>query len=355
VRERVNRSASLWRRLSTTQVMGRNVVTSMLLSKAEGLQEVGSTGCARSGGRRHAGRISADAGVLLRTRWRQWLMLLCLCASSLSVRAETVTYPQSGSPGDVRDVYPIKLLQLALDKAGTTAYVLRVSNVPMLQGRSFLELAHGGTIRVAWGMTSIKRETELLPIRIPIFKGLQGWRLALVREDRSEALATTHDVRDLRRFVAGQGNDWPDTDILRGNGIEVLGVTRYESLFRMLSIGRFDYFPRSLVEIWAEGEQHRKEGIVIDQHLLIRYPTAFYFFTNKSDMRLADTIRTGLERAIADGSFDKLFCMQYAPAIAQAKLERRTVIDLINPILPLETPLARKELWFAADRCSEKK
>lgn len=282
-------------------------------------------------------------------------MLLCLCASSLSVRAETVTYPKSGSPGDARDVYPIKLLQLALDKAGPTPYVLRVSDVPMLQGRSFLELASGKTIRVTWGMTSIERENELLPIRIPIFKGLIGWRLALVRKDRPETFDAVHDVQDLRRFVAGQGHDWPDTQILRGNGVPITTAASYEGLFKMLVGRRFDYFPRSLVEIWAEEEQHRKEGIVIDQHLLIRYPTAFYFFTNKSDTRLADTIRTGLERAIVDGSFDKLFCKHYAPAIAQAKLERRTVIDLINPILPPETPLARKELWFEANRCSANK
>jgi hypothetical protein len=327
----------------------------MPLSKAGDLQEAPPMGCVLSGARWRAGRICAEVCVLLRTRWRQWLMLLWLGLSSLLARAETVTYPQSGSPGDARDVYPIKLLQMALDKAGTTPYVLQVSDVPMLQARSFLELAHGNRLRVAWGMTSIERETKLLPIRIPIFKGLIGWRLALVREDRSEAFDTVHDVQGLRRLVAGQGHDWPDTAILRGNGMEVIGVPGYDSLFRMLAAGRFDYLPRSMVEIWAEEEQHRKEGIVIDQHLLIRYRTAFYFFTNKSDTGLADTIRTGLERAIADGSFDKLFCAQYAPEIARAKLVRRTVVDLVNPFLPPETPLARKELWFTAGSCSANK
>ncbi|HEX5687564.1 MAG TPA: hypothetical protein VFY73_26415 [Ideonella sp.] len=265
--------------------------------------------------------------------------------------AETVTYARSGTPGDARDIYPLKLLQLALDKSGTAKYVLQVSDTPMLQGRAFVELAQGNTIRVAWGMTSIKRESELLPIRIPIYKGLIGWRLPLVREDRSEMFSEVRELPDLRRFVAGQGHDWPDTDILRGNGIEVIGVPLYESLFRMLPLGRFDYFPRSIVEIWAEEEQHRKDGIVIDQHLLIRYPTAFYYFVNKKDVALAETIRNGLERALADGSFDKLFCMQYAQNIADARLEQRTTIVLLNPILPPETPLARKELWFAADLC----
>ncbi|MFC4160678.1 substrate-binding periplasmic protein [Chitinimonas lacunae] len=263
-----------------------------------------------------------------------------------------MTYPQSGTAGDVRDIYPLKLLQLALDKAGATHYVLRMSSVPMLQGRALVELERGKLIRVGWGMTSIEREAALLPIRIPMFKGMIGWRIPLVRQDRSELLGSVRTLQDLRRFVVGQGHDWPDTEILRGNGIEVVGVPLYDSLFQMLISNRFDYFPRSIVEIWAEAEQYRKDGVVIDQNLLIRYPTTFYFFVNKRDTALAETLRTGLEQAIADGSFDRLFCQHYGQLITQAKLERRTLIELVNPILPPETPLARKELWFRVGLCA---
>lgn len=281
------------------------------------------------------------------------LAMLWLLAAMTGPRAEPLTYPQTGSVGDARDVYPLKLLQLALDKSDAASkYSLKVSETPMPQGRALTELAQGGGVRVVWSMTSIRREAELLPIRIPIFKGLIGWRLALVRADHAQALAGVHDLADLRRFVAGQGHDWPDTEILRGNGIQVMDVSLYDSLFGMLALGRFDYFPRSIHEIWAEEEVHRKDGIVIDDHLLIRYPSAFYFFFNKKDVALADTIRGGLERAIADGSFDRLFCLQYAQKIARAKLAQRTTIELFNPILPPETPLARKELWFSADLCS---
>ena len=56
--------------------------------------------------------------------------------------------------------------------------------------------------------------------------------------------------------------------------------------------------------------------------------------------------------AIADGSFDRLFCQHFAQKIARTRLAQRTAIDLFNPILPPETPLARKELWFSADLCA---
>jgi hypothetical protein len=179
--------------------------------------------------------------------------------------------------------------------------------------------------------------------------------LPLVRAEEPDLLSGVHSVQELRHFTAGQGHDWPDTEILRGNGLNVVGVPRYDSLFHMLAMKRFDYFPRSIAEIWAEAQQHRAEGIVIDRNLVIRYPTAFYFFVNKHDTALAETIRSGLEHAIADGSFDRLFCQHHARVIEQAQLGRRTLIELDNPILPPQTPLARKELWFRSDLCARHK
>ncbi|SMF43181.1 type 2 periplasmic-binding domain-containing protein [Pseudogulbenkiania subflava] len=278
------------------------------------------------------------------------LASLCLIGASTLAQAEVIVYPRPEAVGDARTDYPLILLRLAFAKAGAN-HQLRASEEWMQQGRALNELARGNTVRVAWSMTSIEREAALRPIRIPINKGLIGWRLPLVRAEQANLLAGVRTVQDLRHFIAGQGHDWPDTDILRGNGLKVVGVPQYENLFRMLVLKRFDYFPRSLIEIRAEAERHRADGIVIDQHLVIRYPTAFYFFVNRRDTALATTIERGLERAIADGSFDRLFCRHYAGFIEQARLEKRTVIELDNPILPPQTPLGRKELWFRPGLC----
>lgn len=278
------------------------------------------------------------------------LVSLCLLGASDLAHTEVIIYSRPEATNDTRTAYPLKLLRLAFDKVGAHP-ILRASKVPMQQGRALTELARGGTVRVVWSMTSIEREAALLPIRIPIYKGLIGWRLPLVRAEEPDLLSDVHSVQELRHFTAGQGHDWPDTEILRGNGLNVVGVPRYDSLFQMLAMKRFDYFPRSISEIWAEAQQHRADGIVIDRNLVIRYPTAFYFFVNKHDTALAKTIRSGLEHAIADGSFDRLFCQHHTRVIKQARLERRTVIELNNPILPPQTPLARKELWFHPGQC----
>lgn len=42
----------------------------------------------------------------------------------------------------------------------------------------------------------------------------------------------------------------------------------------------------------------------------------------------------------------QLFLQHFSTAIQQADFKSRTVIELENPILPAETPLQNKALWF---------
>ena len=195
-------------------------------------------------------------------------------------------------------------------------------------------------------MTSKEREAHLLPVRIPIYKGLIGWRIGLVREVDAERFASVRTLADLRALTLGQGHDWPDTEILRGNGLSVYGVDDYESLFRMLRQGRFDYFPRSVLEIWQERDRHAGQGLVVEPHLLLRYPAVAYYFVNRRNTALARVIERGLERALADGSFDQLFLKFYGPSLEAARLDQRTIIDLSNPLLPSDTPLSRDAFWY---------
>jgi hypothetical protein len=50
--------------------------------------------------------------------------------------------------------------------------------------------------------------------------------------------------------------------------------------------------------------------------------------------------------ALADGSFDLLFQQYFGEIIKRSNLEGRTVLELVNPLLPPETPLQRKALWY---------
>ena len=274
-------------------------------------------------------------------------LALCVVSSQHAFASDTLSlvYPRPVSAFDRRSEYPLKLLELALQKSGKT-FVLNPSSAVMNKARVTAELVLGNDINVGWMVTSIEREERLLPIRICIFKGLGGWRISLVTKDKLKTFAGVKNLDDLRKLKAGQQLDWPDTAILRASGIPVETTTTYDPLFQMLIRDRFDWFPRSIPEIWAEAEVHGGKGVVVDPYVLVRYPSAYYFFVNKKDMSLAKTIEDGLEKALKDGSFDKLFLEYHGDVLARANVKNRTIIDLPNPFLPPLTPLSRKDLWF---------
>jgi hypothetical protein len=277
------------------------------------------------------------------SRWLGRAAIACLLCSSFAALATPVAVRHSV----VRDGYdyPLKVLDLALRKSGVD-YVLQPIGKVTLQSRVLKMVANGADLDVAWTMTSGQREEDLLPIRIPIDKGLLGWRVFLIREKDSARFAAVRKPTDLQQFEAGQGHDWPDTEILRNNGFRVQGYPVFDSLFDMLQAGRFDYFPRSVMEVWDEQKAHAGKGLVVEQTLVLHYPTAYYFFVNKKNTALASTIETGLKRAIKDGSFDQLFNQEFGESIQRTRMASRRKLELTNPLLPRETPLGQKELWL---------
>jgi hypothetical protein len=260
------------------------------------------------------------------------------------VGAEVIRMPEPEFRGDRRNDYALQLLQLALSKTGTD-YRIQLAQVPMNQERQVLEIEAGRTIDVASIPSSAEREARLLPIRIPIHKGALGWRIGLIRKGDQELLARVNSLKRLQSVSLAQGQEWPDTKILEANGISVITAPMYEGLFKMLEAKRFDYFPRSVMEIWDE-QANNADRLVIEPHLALHYYYDAYFMVNRKNTRLAQDIRDGLERAILDGSFDKLFQQYFGERIRKAHLETRTVIELQNPLLTPETPSNRPELWY---------
>ncbi|PKM23759.1 MAG: hypothetical protein CVV09_18375 [Gammaproteobacteria bacterium HGW-Gammaproteobacteria-13] len=281
-------------------------------------------------------------------RWLCGLLLVSLLTPPLQADdSGTLRYPRRADGDEFRSIYALAQLQLALDKAGS-ALRLEPSHYSMEQERALVNLEHNDRLDVAWSMTSHEREQRLLPVRIPLDKGLFGWRIALLPKDRAQLLKDVRNLADLRQFSAGQGHDWPDREILRAQGLPVRVSSSYGSLFRMLQAQRFDYFPRSVIEIWDELEHPRGKQLVADPHVLLHYPTAMYFFFSPKRPELAETVRIGMEKAIADGSFERLFQQHFAASLQRAQLDQRQLIELHNPLLPSATPLQRRELWFTA-------
>lgn len=271
------------------------------------------------------------------------LIAVCSVLAGLTATGATldVRYPQQEADG----AYPVKVLALALSKSGIP-YTLAPMPYQMPQGRALKQLALGIDLNVVWSITSKEREQDLLPVRIPIDKGLYGWRIFLVNKEAVDQYSAIQSLGDLKALKAGQGHDWPDTAILRANGLPVEVSPRYDSLFRMLKSKRFDYFPRSVLEIWGEADRYADMGLVVEPRVLLHYPTAFYFFVSKNNPQLATILERGLNAAIKDGSFERLFQHTYGDVMRRANLTGRTTLRLTNPLLPAKIPLQRKELWI---------
>lgn len=281
---------------------------------------------------------------------RRRLLALPWLLAGPPLRAQTgapVRLPQHVSTPDPQLAYVRRVVELALNRAGSKLGI-RPVELDMAQGRSLVELATGHSpIDLMWTVTDRQRETSgLLPVRIPIDRGLMGWRLLLVRRSELAQWQHVRSLDDLRQRLAGQGHDWPDTTILRANGLPVGTSSGYDTLFRMLAAGRTDYFPRSILEIDAEMAGGRHPELAIAPRLMLHYPAAAYLFVSPARPDLAETLRLGLETAVADGSFQRLHREFHGAVLKAHPVSPGQVLRLSNPLLPVETPLRRRELWL---------
>ena len=180
-------------------------------------------------------------------------------------------------------------------------------------------------------------------------RGILGYRVFLIHKDGVKSFAAIKSFDELRtKFTAGFGSQWADMQILKANNMKVEGISTYESLFDMLGMKRFDYFPRGMNEAWVEIREKGKNypNIVVDEHLALYYPFVVYFFVSKKNPALADRIRRGLEIALKDGSFKELFLVHHDIFIKQTHLDQRLLFKIPNPTLPPGTPEPDTSWWL---------
>lgn len=258
-----------------------------------------------------------------------------------------INFALSNSNTDPNHAYIYELVTLIL-KNTPKQYELKLSKNRLQQDRSIYEMTqNNGTVDLMWTMTTDQREKQMIPIRLPIDKGLIGWRVALIATKNKEIFQNINNLDNLSKFSAGQQRDWPDVGILQSNNLKVVTSNDYEPLFNMLMAGRFDYFPRSIFEYANELEQKKEKNMIADQHFVLVYPSATYFFVTPRRPKLAEDLRIGFEKIIENGSFEKLFLKYNQASIERADIRQRVKIQLKNPLLnPKSMPLNRPELWF---------
>lgn len=254
------------------------------------------------------------------------MAVLGLMSITIPVAANVVNVAQEQRILYQRDIYLIEVLEQALKAANYSAELNFVAVHPHQQ-RTLLMLSQG-EVDIHWGMTSTAREQLATAIKVPLFKGLIGWRVLLINQEYGAQFAAINDASQLKSLKALQGHDWPDTKILTQNGYTVLAQANYEQMFKLLALGRGDYFPRSVIEVHSELAARKDLPLMIEPHLLLKYPTAFYFFVNKEKVELSAALQTGLTTMLNNGEFDAIFARYFAHFLTDLKLEERRVFEL---------------------------
>lgn len=267
---------------------------------------------------------------------RVWLLCITLMATSLSAAEQPIRvwnqllqHPNPAVPELLR-----LSLELTIPEYGP--YQL-IASAPMEQGRVVKEMSGDGSVQVAVFAPDSEREQDLLAVHIPLAKGLLGWRVCLIRQGDEGRFANIQSLAQWLQsgLTIGQHRFWPDTELLKANGLKVVVGSLYDVLFNMLRKRRFDCFLRSVIEVEDELKAH--PYLAIEPHLVFRYPLALLFFVSPKYPELAQRIELGLQRARQSGAFEQVFEESFGKTVRNLKLEQRTRFELHNPGLPLSS------------------
>lgn len=211
---------------------------------------------------------------------------------------------------------PYLVLQLVLSRSGER-FALGYSLEALDELKAMQHLAaatgptrsnpHGLTVAMVGAMDAQGKGVVGIPF--PADGGLLGLRLLCVNEQDRSRFASVSSIDGLRPYLAVQGLGWTDADVLADNGLPVYEVAS-GSYLNLLDQARVDYLPRGLVSVEEEcGKAAREAGfsqVSIDPTLLIAYPNAFVFVVNAENRRLQLALERGFERAMAEGSLQRL-------------------------------------------------
>jgi hypothetical protein len=264
----------------------------------------------------------------------------------------TYVYNRSLSSSDEADHYIWNLLDTALRRTRPDYgdYQL-LSAPPMPTERRAYVVANGlEGVNVAILDPNPGREEHLLPVRIPLDRGLLGYRVLLIDAEDQPRFSAVAKTADLADFRFGLLPWWDDATIMRAVGFQVIPGASYEGLFQMLAARRFDAFSRGVGEVLAEYKDRKPSmpSLAVERHLLFHYPMPIYFWfrDDEAGRRRAERVRAGLEQMVADGTLKKMFDAEFGPSLAQLDLAHRLVIELPNPLLDPALLPADPVLWF---------
>ena len=158
------------------------------------------------------------------------LLSICLILASGSAgaaaeeagpRVMSFVYNRNQADIDGVDRYVWKLLDLALQRTRKRYGDYRLASVPtMPTHRRAYALEHGlEGVTVGLFSDNPEREKSLVPVRIPVDRGLTGYRLLLIQSAEQPLFSAVTGPADLQKFRFGLLPWWDDDAVMRRAGL----------------------------------------------------------------------------------------------------------------------------------------
>lgn len=239
---------------------------------------------------------------------------------------------------DTRDAYTIAVINLALEKTRDKYGDYQLSGIPPLNyPRSIDALSLNRYPNLVVDVSyeeSLTDSGELTYIHFPVDQGIVGYRICFVNPALKEKIAQAKSLEDLRQYTIGQGVGWADTAILRHSGFNVVEVSSYPNIFKMVVAGRIDLFCRGINELMKEYDTYKHIGnLTYDESFALVYMLPRFMYLNKTNELAKQRIEQGLQLAYADGSLKQLWLSYHKASVEFAKLKQRRIFELDNPLI----------------------
>ncbi len=230
-----------------------------------------------------------------------------------------------------KDQLIVSLFKLSIGKVIDSTCITSINEI-ITDGRK-TRYIDNNLISVVWASASSIAERDLQAIKIPIFKGLLGYRIFVINERDQPIFDQVETLQDLQKFTAGQGLFWGDTKVLRAAGINVITSSQGRRLWQMLNLKRFDFMPLAVHEPWKDLSQRQELELAVEKNLMLVYPSAFYFYVSHKNKALYEALIEGMTLALKDGSYDELLYHSdmIQSVIKYANFEKRKIIRVENP------------------------
>lgn len=159
--------------------------------------------------------------------------------------------------------------------------------------------------------------------------------MAFVHRDKLSQYQKITSIGELKSWVACQGEDWKDADLLEHNLLTVNRISEFDLMIKALLKGRCDYFPRGIHEGYVEFEQLKNDypQLALADEVILHYPFPAHIYVAQSELQLYEDLLKGFETISKSGEFMSLLRYHFYTRhiFPIEKWKHSHIIELQNP------------------------